>query len=191
MSSFLAPTYETRCSVQKLEKLSKTQIGMINTTMQAGSKTKHQAEEEEESNSSCHVVEDYLTNPYMLDHHIRVRSVSGSGAMSSQRSAEESGSFIRTPVINRLSTFRSRASSLSSYLTSSSSSSSTLSSLTLQSTPSRSSSISPSSISQSSPSSPIPCENTHQFWSKYKRTQSKSSLTDLVKKVTALQKLKT
>ena len=189
MSSFLAPTYETRCSVQKLEKLSKTQIGMINTTMQAGSKTKHQAEEEEESNSSCHVVEDYLTNPYMLDHHIRVRSVSGSGAMSSQRSAEESGSFIRTPVINRLSTFRSRASSLSSYLTSSSSS--TLSSLTLQSTPSRSSSISPSSISQSSPSSPIPCENTHQFWSKYKRTQSKSSLTDLVKKVTALQKLKT
>ena len=191
MSSFLAPTYETRCSVQKLEKLSKTQIGLINTTMQACSKTKHQAEEEEEeSNSSCHVVEDYLTNPYMLDHHIRVRSVSGSGAMSSQRSAEESGSFIRTPVIDRLSSFRSRASSLSSYLTSSSSSSSsTLSSLTLQSTPS--SSISPSSISQSSPSSPIPCENTHQFWSKYKRTQSKSSLTDLVKKVTALQKLKT
>merc|ERR1719431_1975554 len=98
---------------------------------------KHQTDDDEESNSSCHVVEDYLTNPYSLDHHIRVRSVSGSNAIlgpgnlyNKQKSAEESLSFRRTPVIDRLSSFRSRASSLSSYL-SSSSASSTSSSPTL------------------------------------------------------------
>ena len=48
--------------------------------------------------------------PYILDHHNRVRSVSGSGALSSQRSAEESGSFIRAPVIDKLSSFKSRGS---------------------------------------------------------------------------------
>merc|ERR1712215_533622 len=133
-----------------------THTGMIYTTMQAGRVAHHQPEEKE-TNSSCHVVEDYLTNPYRLDHHIRVRSVSGSDSCAipgpgnlykKQRSAEESGSFRRTPVMDRLSSFRSRASSLSSYL---SSSSSTLPSMTLSSMPSRSSLSSPSSTSQSTP----------------------------------------
>ena len=149
----------------------------------------------EDKNSSCHIVEDYLTNPYQPFHLpasrfrsesaseaiggqytnqvrpvqtlARLRTCSGSSKRvissklyTKQRSAEEPG-MVKTPIKDRLSSFRSRASSLSSYLSSTSS----------------------SIASSSSPmSSSLPdCENTSQFWNRYRRTPPKPSLGQLAR----------
>jgi hypothetical protein len=158
----------------------------------------------ENMNSSCYIVEDYLTNPYQPSHlpasrfksesasdtiggqyskHFRpvqslarLRTSSGSSKRSlscklytKQRSAEEPG-MVKTPITDRLTSFRSRASSLSSYLSSTSSST--------------------ASSSSPLPSSPPSCENTSQFWNRYRRTPTKPSLGQLTRQAIDPQMIK-